>query len=193
MTVCDVWSKLSFTNSDGPTLIRAFPALISPHPHLITGCGVDKLYPAVSSRFPRPFPPPTTFVLVCAQTNEVLCENNMQILKLLSEEVFDFSKDQMTTAKIKTMKESLNDVRELDVCALCCKRHKDGALCACSFLFFVFLSYQLWRIQQGEDKSVMSTGSALFFVSEQILFLRHVSWICLLVSVVADLSSSFAV
>ncbi|CAB1100876.1 unnamed protein product [Ectocarpus sp. CCAP 1310/34] len=43
------------------------------------------------------------------KTNEVLCENNMQILKLLSEEVFDFSKDQMTTAKIKTMKESLND------------------------------------------------------------------------------------
>ena len=36
----------------------------------------------------------------------------MQILKLLSEEVFDFSKDQMTTAKIKTMKESLNDVSE---------------------------------------------------------------------------------
>lgn len=44
------------------------------------------------------------------QSNEVLCENNMQILKLLSEEVFDYSKDQMTTAKIKTMKESLNDV-----------------------------------------------------------------------------------
>ncbi|CAN0009418.1 unnamed protein product [Phaeothamnion confervicola] len=33
----------------------------------------------------------------------------MQILKLLSEEVFDFSKDQMTTVKIKSMKESLND------------------------------------------------------------------------------------
>lgn len=47
-----------------------------------------------------------------SKTNEVLCENNMQILKLLSEEVFDFSKDQMTTAKIKTMKESLNDVSE---------------------------------------------------------------------------------
>lgn len=37
----------------------------------------------------------------------------MQILKLLSEEVFDYSKDQMTTAKIKTMKESLNDVSSL--------------------------------------------------------------------------------
>ena len=43
-----------------------------------------------------------------SKTSEVLCENNMQILKLLSEEVFDFSKDQMVTEKAKTMKESLN-------------------------------------------------------------------------------------
>jgi len=43
-----------------------------------------------------------------SMTNETLCENNMQILKLLSEEVFDFSKDQMVTEKIKRMKESLN-------------------------------------------------------------------------------------
>jgi exportin-1 len=43
-----------------------------------------------------------------SKTSEVLCENNMQILKLLSEEVFDFSKDQMVTDKVKTMKESLN-------------------------------------------------------------------------------------
>ena len=32
----------------------------------------------------------------------------MHILRLLSEEVFDFSKDSMTTAKIRTLKESLN-------------------------------------------------------------------------------------
>jgi exportin-1 len=43
-----------------------------------------------------------------SKTSEVLCENNMQILKLLSEEVFDFSQDQMVTEKVKTMKESLN-------------------------------------------------------------------------------------
>ncbi|KAJ1457703.1 CRM1 C terminal-domain-containing protein [Pelagophyceae sp. CCMP2097] len=43
-----------------------------------------------------------------SKTSEVLCENNMHILRLLSEEVFDFSKDAMTTAKIRTMKESLN-------------------------------------------------------------------------------------
>ena len=33
----------------------------------------------------------------------------MCILKLLSEEVFDFSKEEMTTKKIKTMKERLNE------------------------------------------------------------------------------------
>lgn len=43
-----------------------------------------------------------------SKTSEVLCENNMMILKLLSEEVFDFSKDQMVTEKVKSMKESLN-------------------------------------------------------------------------------------
>jgi exportin-1 len=43
-----------------------------------------------------------------SKTSEVLCENNMQILKLLSEEVFDFSGDQMVTEKVKTMKQSLN-------------------------------------------------------------------------------------
>lgn len=43
-----------------------------------------------------------------SKTSEVLCENNMHILKLLSEEIFDFSRDQMITQKVKTMKESLN-------------------------------------------------------------------------------------
>jgi exportin-1 len=43
-----------------------------------------------------------------SQTSESLCENNLQILKMLSEEVFDFSKDVLVTEKIKRMKESLN-------------------------------------------------------------------------------------
>ena len=43
-----------------------------------------------------------------SRSSEILCENNMKILKLLSEEVFDFSKEEMTTDKVKTMKESLN-------------------------------------------------------------------------------------
>ena len=32
-----------------------------------------------------------------SKNSEILCENNMHILRLLSEEVFDFSKDSMTT------------------------------------------------------------------------------------------------
>lgn len=43
-----------------------------------------------------------------SKTSEILCENNVQILKLLSEEVFDFARDQMVTKKVKKMKESLN-------------------------------------------------------------------------------------
>ena len=44
-----------------------------------------------------------------SKTSESLCENNLHILLLLSEEVFDqYSKDQMTTTKVKRLKESLN-------------------------------------------------------------------------------------
>ncbi len=34
--------------------------------------------------------------MVLRRTNETLCENSMAILRLLSEEVFDFSKDSLT-------------------------------------------------------------------------------------------------
>ncbi|KAI8978938.1 armadillo-type protein [Pilobolus umbonatus] len=42
-------------------------------------------------------------------TNMSLCENNMRILKLLSEEVFDFSADQMTQAKMHKLKSRMID------------------------------------------------------------------------------------
>jgi exportin-1 len=47
-------------------------------------------------------------IVGASKANESLCENNMNILKLMSEEVFDFSGGQMTTAKIKELKESFN-------------------------------------------------------------------------------------
>eukprot|EP00667_Euglena_gracilis_P000862 EG_transcript_863 len=43
-----------------------------------------------------------------SKTSDSLCENNMNILRLLSEEVFDFSTGQMTQSKIRVMKENLN-------------------------------------------------------------------------------------
>ena len=43
-----------------------------------------------------------------SKTSESLCKNNMIILKLLSEEVFEFSTDQMTKAKIQHLKKSMS-------------------------------------------------------------------------------------
>lgn len=62
----------------------------------------------LKQEWPHNWPTFISDLVGSSKTSEVLCENNMQILKLLSEEVFDFSKDQMVTQKAKTMKESLN-------------------------------------------------------------------------------------
>ena len=62
----------------------------------------------LKQEWPHNWPSFITDLVGSSKTSEVLCENNMQILKLLSEEVFDFSKDQMVTEKVKRMKESLN-------------------------------------------------------------------------------------
>ncbi|RZC31413.1 Protein EXPORTIN 1A isoform F [Glycine soja] len=48
-----------------------------------------------------------------AKTSETICENCMAILKLLSEEVFDFSRGEMTQQKIKELKHSLNSEFQL--------------------------------------------------------------------------------
>ncbi|KAL3651217.1 Exportin-1 [Castilleja foliolosa] len=47
-------------------------------------------------------------LVAAAKTSETICENCMTILKLLSEEVFDFSRGEMTQQKIKELKQSLN-------------------------------------------------------------------------------------
>jgi len=43
-----------------------------------------------------------------SRKSETVCENNMLIFKLLSEEVFDFSEGEMTQAKTKKLKETYN-------------------------------------------------------------------------------------
>lgn len=63
----------------------------------------------LKQEWPHNWPTFISDLVGSSKTSESLCENNMQILKLLSEEVFDFSKDQMTTEKVTTMKTSLNN------------------------------------------------------------------------------------
>lgn len=48
-------------------------------------------------------------IITDTQTSESICENNMEILRLLSEEVFDFGRDELTSEKASTMRESLNE------------------------------------------------------------------------------------
>lgn len=43
-------------------------------------------------------------IVSSSKQNLALCENNMLILKLLSEEIFDFSAEQMTQLKTKNLK-----------------------------------------------------------------------------------------
>jgi exportin-1 len=59
--------------------------------------------------WPHAWPTFIPDIVGSSKTSESFCENNMKILKLLSEEIFDYSKDSMVSAKVKTMKESLHD------------------------------------------------------------------------------------
>ncbi|XP_052767819.1 exportin-1-like [Mya arenaria] len=57
--------------------------------------------------WPRNWPSFISDIVGASKTNESLCQNNMTILKLLSEEVFDFSSGQMTQSKAKHLKDSM--------------------------------------------------------------------------------------
>ncbi|OXA39146.1 Exportin-1 [Folsomia candida] len=47
-------------------------------------------------------------IVGASKTNESLCQNNKTILKLLSEEVFDFSSGQMVQAKVEKLKDTMH-------------------------------------------------------------------------------------
>ncbi|KAJ2798771.1 Karyopherin transporter, partial [Coemansia guatemalensis] len=58
----------------------------------------------LKQEWPQNWPNFIPEIVATSRTNLALCENNMAILKLLSEEVFDFSAEQMTQAKAKSLK-----------------------------------------------------------------------------------------
>jgi exportin-1 len=59
--------------------------------------------------WPHNWPSFISDIVGASKASESLCENNMAILKLLSEEVFDFSNTEMTSEKARVMKMSLNE------------------------------------------------------------------------------------
>ncbi|KIY51027.1 hypothetical protein FISHEDRAFT_64568 [Fistulina hepatica ATCC 64428] len=65
------------------------------------------LVQVLKQEWPHNWPNFISELVESSKTNLSLCENNMIILKLLSEEIFDFSAEQMTTAKIKHLKNQM--------------------------------------------------------------------------------------
>ncbi|OMJ30299.1 Exportin-1 [Smittium culicis] len=62
----------------------------------------------LKQEWPNNWPTFIPEIVNSSKTNISLCENNMEILKLLSEEVFDFSEEKLTQAKIVELKKQLN-------------------------------------------------------------------------------------
>ncbi|KAF8831340.1 hypothetical protein HHX47_DHR1000695 [Lentinula edodes] len=61
----------------------------------------------LKQEWPHNWPNFITELVESSKTNLSLCENNMVILKLLSEEIFDFSAEQMTQNRIKNLKNQM--------------------------------------------------------------------------------------
>lgn len=61
----------------------------------------------LKQEWPHAWPNFIPEIVVSSKSNLALCENNMAILKLLSEEIFDYSAEQMTQVKTKNLKNSM--------------------------------------------------------------------------------------
>ncbi|KAF7322973.1 Importin N-terminal domain-containing protein [Mycena chlorophos] len=62
----------------------------------------------LKQEWPHRWPTFLPELISSSTTNLSLCENNMAILKLLSEEIFDFSEEQMTQTKTKNLKNQMS-------------------------------------------------------------------------------------
>ena len=63
----------------------------------------------LKQEWPTNWPTFINEIISSCRSSLPICENNMAILRLLSEEVFDFSADQMTSTKTKQLKQSMCD------------------------------------------------------------------------------------
>ncbi|KIW93532.1 uncharacterized protein Z519_06137 [Cladophialophora bantiana CBS 173.52] len=61
----------------------------------------------LKQEWPQNWPTFINEIISACHTGISVCENNMTILRLLSEEVFDFSQDQMTSTKAKNLKTTM--------------------------------------------------------------------------------------
>eukprot|EP00698_Gefionella_okellyi_P014806 TRINITY_DN4120_c0_g1_i1.p1 TRINITY_DN4120_c0_g1~~TRINITY_DN4120_c0_g1_i1.p1 ORF type:complete len:1054 (-),score=265.94 TRINITY_DN4120_c0_g1_i1:42-3203(-) len=62
----------------------------------------------IKQEWPHNWPSFVSDMVTTARTSETVCENTMVVLRLLSEEIFDFSQGEMTSQKTKELKASFN-------------------------------------------------------------------------------------
>lgn len=62
----------------------------------------------LKQEWPQNWPTFISEILNACHTSLTICENNMSILRLLSEEVFDYSAEQMTSSKTEHLKETMS-------------------------------------------------------------------------------------
>nr|POE52105.1 exportin-1 [Quercus suber] len=67
------------------------------------------LVSVLKQEWPHNWPTFINEIISSCRSSLPICENNMAILRLLSEEVFDFSADQMTSTKTRQLKQSMCD------------------------------------------------------------------------------------
>jgi exportin-1 len=63
----------------------------------------------LKQEWPHNWPTFINEIIQSCRSSLTICENNMSILRLLSEEVFDYSAEQMTSQKTRELKQSLSD------------------------------------------------------------------------------------
>jgi exportin-1 len=63
----------------------------------------------LKQEWPHNWPTFINEIISSCHSSLPICENNMAILRLLSEEVFDFSAEQMTSSKTRQLKQSMCD------------------------------------------------------------------------------------
>jgi exportin-1 len=63
----------------------------------------------LKQEWPHNWPNFINEIISASHASMPICENNMAILRLLSEEVFDYSADQMTSTKTKELKQTMCD------------------------------------------------------------------------------------
>lgn len=62
----------------------------------------------LKQEWPHNWPTFINEIVASCHTSLSICENNMVILRLLSEEVFDYSQDQLTSTKAKSLKNTMS-------------------------------------------------------------------------------------